>query len=249
MAAFLLVQFRTKKDVILNMKNLIVFLFVITAGILNAQKLNQFDANGKRHGVWKKNFKNTKNVRYEGQFDHGKEKGVFKFYKLIRGKSVLSATKNFQEDGTTLVKFLSSRGKVISEGVMKGKLYNGEWKYYHKGSKSIMTLELYNDKGNLNGVKKVFYKDGQVAEVLNYANGKLEGTSKYYANNGTLVKTYVYVNNELHGDSKHYSAEGVLEVEGRYKNGKKHGIWKYYNNGKVIKEKDFTIYSKNPYKQ
>jgi antitoxin component YwqK of YwqJK toxin-antitoxin module len=210
---------------------------------------NQLDANGERHGLWKKNFKNTTQPRYEGQFEHGKEVGLFKFYKLVRKRSVLSATKDFQEDGTAMVKFLSSRGKVISEGQMKGKLYIGDWKYYHKNSKSIMTLESYNNNGQLNGEKKVFYKEGQVAEVLNYVNGKLDGTSKYYANNGTLVKSYVYVNDQLHGPSKHFDADGNLEVEGRYKNGKKHGMWKYYANGKLIKEKDFTIYSKNPYKQ
>lgn len=210
---------------------------------------NQHDENGERHGLWKKNFENTKHVRYEGHFEHGKEVGLFKFYKLFRGRSVLSATKDFQADGTAIVTFLSSRGKVISEGRMKGKLYIGEWKYYHKNSKILMTIETYNEQGLLNGEKKVFYKDGQVAEVLHYVNGILDGDSKYYANNGTLVKSYVYVNDQLHGPSKHFDADGNLEVEGHYKNGKKHGVWKYYSNGKLVRKKDFTIYSKNPYKQ
>ncbi|NQX85890.1 MAG: toxin-antitoxin system YwqK family antitoxin [Flavobacteriaceae bacterium] len=228
---------------------LLVLLTFINVNVLAQGEKNQFDADGKRHGLWKKNFQNTTQPRYEGQFNHGKEVGLFKFYKLIRKRSVLSATKYFQQDGTAKVKFLSSKGKIISEGQMKGKLYIGAWKYYHKNSNTIMTLETYNTSGELIGERKVFYKDGLVAEIVNYKNGQLEGTSKYYANNGTLVKSYVYVNGQLNGPSKHYDSEGRITVEGPYKNGKKHSVWKYYSNGKLIKTKDFTIYSKNPYKQ
>ena len=61
---------------------------------------------GERHGVWKKNFDNTDQPRYEGEFKHGKEIGRFKFYKLIDNKSVLSATKEFNaNDDMANVKF------------------------------------------------------------------------------------------------------------------------------------------------
>ena len=64
----------------LNMKN-ILFLFVFLLPVLaSAQDVNQLDADGKRHGIWKKNFENTKILRYQGEFFHGKEIGVFTFY-------------------------------------------------------------------------------------------------------------------------------------------------------------------------
>ena len=43
--------------------------------IVFAQKTNQFDANKKRTGVWKKYYKN-KRIRYSGEFKDGKEIGI-----------------------------------------------------------------------------------------------------------------------------------------------------------------------------
>ena len=46
----------------LNIKrifSLTIVLLVIFVGSINAQKLNQFDANGKRTGVWKKYYENN----------------------------------------------------------------------------------------------------------------------------------------------------------------------------------------------
>jgi antitoxin component YwqK of YwqJK toxin-antitoxin module len=220
-----------------------IFLIItlLLVGNLSAQDINQFDANGKRHGIWKKNFENTKQLRYEGQFDHGKEVGLFKFYKLIKKKSVLTATKQFNDkDTSAYVKFLSSRGKVISEGNMEVKKYVGKWTYYHKSSNDVMTTETYNSNGLLQGEKLVFYKDGVVAERANYVDGKLQGESNWYSIKGVVLKAFLYDNNELHGVAKYYNGKAELLAEGRYKRGKKVGVWKYYENGELTEEKDFS---------
>ena len=65
------------------MKKVIVLFVHFFVIIAFAQKNNQMDADGNRHGIWKKNFDNTQQVRYEGEFNHGKEIGLFKFYKLL----------------------------------------------------------------------------------------------------------------------------------------------------------------------
>ena len=220
-------------------------------GSVNAQDINQFDANGKRHGIWKKNFDGTSQVRYQGEFAHGKEVGEFKFYKLIKKKSVLTAVKQFNaKDNSAYVKFLSSRGKLISEGKMVGKLYVGEWKYYHNNSEKIMTLEHYDDKGLLQGEKLVYYKDGKVvAERASYVDGKLQGESKWYSVKGVVLKAFLYDNNELHGIAKYYNGKSELLAEGYYKRGKKAGLWKYYENGELINEKDFSALVKRNRKQ
>ncbi|APY09768.1 preprotein translocase YidC [Seonamhaeicola sp. S2-3] len=223
--------------------HLIIILFISFSAL--AQDINQFDENGKRHGIWKKNFEGTKVLRYEGEFKHGKEIGTFKFYKNIRGKAVLTATKQFNENNNkALVKFFTSKGKIISEGEMDGKKYIGTWKYYHNTSNKIMTLENYNENGNLDGERFVYYSNGKVAEKKNYVNGKLEGESIWYSINNVVLKRFIYKNNELHGASKIYNTKGELIVEGTYKHDKKHGIWKYYENGKLVEEKDFTPKSK-----
>lgn len=223
------------------MKFKYLILIFLATYIAAAQNTNQFDANGKRHGIWKKTFKDTKIIRYQGEFNHGKEIGEFKFYKNINKKAVLTASKVFNNfNSIAKVTFYSSKGKVISEGQMDGKLYIGVWKYYQKNTDGLLILEHYNNTGHLDGERLVYYKNGQVAEKQHYKNGKLEGNSVWFSEKGIVLKAFVYVNDELHGISKYYNPKGVLITEGRYKNGKKHGIWKFYENGKLIEEKDFT---------
>lgn len=222
------------------MKQYSLYIFLLLITISHAQDINQFDAEGKRHGIWKKNFDGTEKVRYEGTFEHGKEIGLFKFYKLLKKRSILTATKQFNaNDNSAEVKFLSSRGKVISEGKMVGKIYVGDWKYYHNNSAKVMSTERYTDEGKLTGKRLVYYKNEQLAEEANYVNGKLEGISKWYSVNNTVLKEFIYVNNELHGIAKFFNGKGELITEGRYKNGKKVGIWKYYENGTLKEEKSF----------
>ena len=64
------------------MKFKFLSLFLIVTSLVYAQDINQFDESGKRHGVWKKYFEGTKQLRYEGKFDHGKEVGKFLFHSL-----------------------------------------------------------------------------------------------------------------------------------------------------------------------
>ncbi|MDU8885525.1 toxin-antitoxin system YwqK family antitoxin [Yeosuana sp. MJ-SS3] len=218
----------------------LLFLFFI-ADLTFSQEINQFDEDGNRHGIWRKNFENTKVLRYEGEFFHGKEVGTFKFYQNLDGKATLTATRKFHDDSDLAdVTFYSSIGKVISEGKMRGKQYVGEWKYYQKNSKQLLSLEHYNDFGKLEGRRLVYYENGQIAQKENYKDGELHGVSLWYAEDGVLIKEMLYENGELHGLSKYYSPVGDLIIEGQYKRAKKHGIWKYYENGKLVEEKNFS---------
>lgn len=229
----------------------ILFVLVLLLGFTGfAQTQNQLDANGRRDGNWKKNFEGTQVVRYEGTFQHGKEIGVFKFYTNVKGTAVLSATREFNPNtDTAKVTFLASTGKVISEGLMRGKNYIGDWKYYHKNGAEVMTLEHYNNEGLLEGLRYIYYPNGQVAEKSLYENGELHGETLGYAKNGTVVKVLNYKLGNLHGEAKFYDDTGILLVEGLYRNDQKHGIWKYYENGTLKEEKDFTPKSNNPYKK
>ncbi|KAB1067114.1 toxin-antitoxin system YwqK family antitoxin [Tamlana haliotis] len=228
------------------MKRIIGLLLVLMISYPTfAQEINQLDAEGKRHGVWKKNFEGTDILRYEGQFKHGKEVGLFKFYKNYKNKAILSATKQFNNSTSIAeVKFLASNGKVISEGKMDGKLHIGTWKYYQKNSEDILILEHYNNSGELTGERLVYYPNGAIAEKNNYINGKLEGTGYSYTENNTMLTKNEYENDVFHGKSEFYNAKGQLVSEGMFKNGKKIGMWKFYENGKLVEEKNFSYVSK-----
>ncbi len=219
---------------------ILLYILFLATSITDAQNINQFDANGKRHGIWKKYFENTNKLRYEGEFKHGKEVGIFNFYKLVKKRNVLSATKKFNETNNRAeVVFFSSYGSKLSEGQMIGKTYIGQWNYYHPNSSQLMISENYTETGLLHGKRLVYYKNGALAEAINYVNGKKQGASRWYAKNNTILKELSYKNDELHGLAKHFNT-GELVVEGNYKNGKKVGLWSYYENGQLKEKKDFN---------
>lgn len=232
------------------MNKTLILLLALISSISFAQEINQKDADGNRHGIWRKNFEKTKVLRYEGQFNHGTEVGTFKFYKNIDSKPVLTATRTFSPSSALAdVKFYSSTKNLISEGKMRGKTYVGKWIYYHNKSKVIMTEESYDNKGKLEGLKKTYYLSGQLAQVENYSSGVLVGESLWYSESGKVIRIFNYLNGELHGPAKVYDSKGRIEMEGVYQKDRRHGIWKFYKDGKFIKEKDFTRRSKNPYKK
>ena len=229
------------------MKTIQLFiLLLLQSSLVVSQNTNQLDANGKRHGLWEKNFDGTNVLRYEGEFLNGKEIGLFKFYKNIEKKAILTATKTFNKnDSKAYVKFFASSGKLISEGTMDGKLYVGAWKYYQKDNEKLLTLEHYDASGNLDGERLVYYPNGEIAEKQFYKAGKLEGVSVVFSDKKVLLSEVIYVNDELHGYSKYYEPNGKLVAEGLYKNGKKEGIWKYYEDGKLTEEKNLSSVPKN----
>ncbi|MBR9758117.1 MAG: toxin-antitoxin system YwqK family antitoxin [Algicola sp.] len=225
-----------------------VLLLVVNGAF--AQAVNQFDANGKRHGIWKKNFEGTQVLRYQGEFNHGKEVGEFKFYKNVNNKAVLTASKQFKADSDiALTTFYASNGKVVSKGQAIGKTRIGKWTYFHNNSDKIMTQEHYNSNGNLDGESMIYYENGQMAEHSHFKDGKLHGQALWYDESGALIKEYNYIEDKLHGKANFYGPKGELKLKGQYKNDRRDGIWTYYKNGVVEKEEDYTRRSKNPYKK
>jgi antitoxin component YwqK of YwqJK toxin-antitoxin module len=105
------------------------------------------------------------------------------------------------------------------------KQFEGEWKYYHEDLPIIMTLEFYV-KGKLNGVRKVFFKSGELAEETNYIDGVKNGTSKIYLENGVVIEDTNYKNGEYDGKAIFRTSDNQISAEGVFKNGKKVGIWK-----------------------
>jgi antitoxin component YwqK of YwqJK toxin-antitoxin module len=218
---------------------LLTLFFLCTIGITNAQEnLNQYDEAGKRHGTWRGYYDDANTLlKYEGQFEHGKEIGVFKFYE--EGLKNPVATKTFDPGNATVaVKFLTQRGHVVSEGQMKGKHRVGTWKYYHKNSDKLMMTEVY-EEDQLNGEKLVYYENGQIAEKANYIKGKLEGEKFLYSEKGVVLEHLLYENGELHGKARIYNGKGELVSEGNYKRDRHHGIWKYYEDGKLKETKEY----------
>jgi antitoxin component YwqK of YwqJK toxin-antitoxin module len=227
----------------IKQKIISLFIFTIILTSVSAQtKINQFDEKGERHGVWRKNYPKTNQLRYEGKFFHGKEIDTFKYYKLKRKKSVLSAIKVFNPDNAKAeVVFMTSKGNVVSQGQMDGRNYIGKWLYYHKDSNKIMIEEYFNKEGLLEGTRTVYFTNGKVAEVAEYKSGKLNGLSKTYGESGKLLQESTYANDKLNGPSIYYNLYGQTKAKGEFKNNLKTGIWEYYVNGVLNKKVDHDI--------
>lgn len=221
------------------MKQFIFFFFFgISPLLIQAQEINQMDANGNRHGVWKKKYPKSDQLRYEGQFEHGKEVGTFKFY-CEDCKSQPMVVKEFTSNNDiSEVKYYTKSGKLASEGQMKAKDRIGEWVFYHEKAKTVMTREFYKE-GKLDGVKSTYYLNGQLTEELHYENGSKEGPNIFYSPEGVVLKKLQHINDQLHGAAEYFDANGNLTIKGQYLNGKKHGLWRYYKNGEVVLEETF----------
>ena len=216
-------------------KKLAIGLTLLNVFILSAQtEFNKLDANGKKDGVWKGVYE-SKRPRYEGTFSHGKETGIFNFFDDTQ-KGDIIATRDFTaNDGSSYTIFYDQKKNKVSEGKEIGKEREGEWKYYHKASKVLMSTENYKN-GKLQGLKTVYYPNAKVAEEMTYQNGSREGNYKKYGQNGTLLEDATYKNNEFNGDAVFYDADGAIASRGKFVNGKKAGMWQFYTKGKLTKE-------------
>ena len=216
-------------------KQLIIVCVSILSFSVNAQeKQNQLDAKGERHGIWKGHYDDSKLLRYEGNFDHGKEKGLFTYY-ANSDKKLVMATRNFDGNGGAYTIFYDDKNLKVSEGNVINKLREGIWKYYHKGLKTVMSTEFYlNDK--LEGTRKVFYTNGILGEEIPYKNGLKEGIGKKYNKDGKLIEEMAFVGGQMEGSYKVYDEFGSLVISGNFKNDKKKGIWSYFEKGKLVRQ-------------
>ncbi len=212
-----------------------LLILLISVGSFSQEKNNQLDDKGMRHGLWKGIHEESKRPRYEGTFNHGKETGIFKYFDDTKAGKVI-ATRDFSKgDGSCYNTFFDQKGNKVSEGILVNKLHEGIWKFYHKESSDIMSIENYKN-GKLNGVRKVFYKENVLAEETNYEDGMKNGVSKIYSENKAIQLECNYINDKLNGYYIAYNTKGEKIYEGKYKEGIKISIWKIYKNGKVYKE-------------
>lgn len=211
------------------------FFLILFTTILSAQEFNKLDEQGKKHGLWKGVFEESKRPRYEGTFSHGKEVGLFKFFDDTKAGSTI-ATRQFNEkDNACYTIFYNQKGNKVSEGNVVDRVFEGEWKYYHENLPQIMTTEFYKN-GKLDGSRKVFYRNGKLAEEITYENGIKNGAYKSFTEQGVLLESSTYKNDQYDGEAIYSDASGKIVSQGKYKNGKKVGVWKFWKGDKMTKQ-------------
>ena len=223
-------------------KNSCLILVFLNFYCLHSQNIyNKLDDKGIKNGPWKGVYSDTKNPKYEGTFEQGKEVGVFTFYDNTKTKIVLATREFNPQDNSAYTIFYDQFKNKVSEGKVVNKVYEGQWKYYHKASKTIMTIENYN-KGKLEGLRTVFYANGKIAEEILYKNTLKNGAYKRYTETGIIIEETNYKNDQFDGLAIFRDAvDGNLVSKGKFVNGKKAGIWQFFQEGKLVKEENMSF--------
>jgi antitoxin component YwqK of YwqJK toxin-antitoxin module len=219
----------------------IVLFFFFCQTLLSQNDFNKLDEKGKKHGPWKGVYTDTKNAKYEGIFEHGKEVGTFTFFDNTKTKRVI-ATREFNSNDNSAYTIVYDQLKnKVSEGKVVNKLSEGLWTYYHKASKSIMATENYS-KGKLEGVRSVFYPNGKIAEEILYKNNLKNGIYKRYTESGIIIEESNYKNNEFDGLAIFRDPDdGTIVSKGKFTNGKKAGVWQFFEKGKLAKQTNMSF--------
>lgn len=222
-------------------KKVVVALLFSSGFLAKAQTtINTLDANGKKDGLWKGIYQESKRPKYEGTFVHGKESGLFKFFDDTKSGSVI-ATRTFNsQDNSAYTIFYDQANNKVSEGKIVNKLFEGEWKYYHRASTVVMTIENYKN-GKLEGLRSVFYPNGKVAEETYYKKNLKEGSNKIYAENGIILEETFYKNDLYNGPAIFRDALGNKASSGAFLDNKKVGIWTFFEKGKQVKQENMSF--------
>jgi antitoxin component YwqK of YwqJK toxin-antitoxin module len=212
------------------------FLLLVSISMFAQNDFNKLDEKGKKQGLWKGNYEDTKNPKYEGTFEHGKEVGTFTFFDNTKTKIVIATREFNPKDNSAYTILYDQKKNKVSEGKVVNKLYEGQWKYYHKASKAVMTIENYRN-GKLEGIRSVFYPSGKIAEEIVYINNLKNGNYKRFTEAGIIIEDSNYKNNEFEGLATFKDPDdGSIVSTGNFLNGKKVGIWQFFNKGKLAKE-------------
>ena len=219
---------------------MLVLIFLNVFCIRAQNNFNKLDEKGKKNGLWKGIYEDTKNSKYEGTFEHGKEVGFFTFFDNTKTKKVIATREFNPKDNSAYTIFYDQNKNKVSEGKVVNKLFEGRWNYYHKASKAIMTIENYAN-GKLEGLRSVFYPNGKIAEEINFKDNLKEGICKRYTENGIVIEESAYKNNEYNGTTTFKDSDGNLISKGNFVDGKKAGVWHFYEKGKLSKEENMSF--------
>jgi antitoxin component YwqK of YwqJK toxin-antitoxin module len=215
------------------------FVILVSQTLMSQVDYNKLDSQGMKHGSWKGFYEESKRLRYEGVFEHGKEIGKFQFFDDTKAKSIIATREFNTKDNSAYTIFFDQANNKVSEGKVVNKLFEGPWKYYHQASQTLMTVENYKN-GKLEGLRSVFYTSGKIAEETNYKNNFKEGVYKKYSDNGVVLEETVFKNNEYNGLAVFKDADGNVVSKGQFVNGKKAGIWQFVDKEKQAKEIDMS---------
>ena len=209
------------------------------------QKRGEFK-DGNSLGLWEEFYRGgIKESRTEFDQDGNKE-GKLKQYdqngKLVFDlsykKDELMSFRNYDADGKMLREAQTKSGKLWLEvdrvdgskwftGNYSRNQKEGEWNYYDEYG-IISAIELYS-AGELSGLYRSFYPNGQLKYSVNYLNGDMNGYYEEFHANGQLKDEGWMTADGRSGIWKAYYSDGTLASKKFYIDGSQEDVQEFYN--------------------
>lgn len=210
---------------------------------------------GKKNGMTKCYFQNSKQVDWEQNYTDDKLDGITKSYlkdgKLYREETFVKGVKEglekqYNKDGYLEQEIMYKNNK--KNGVAIQYYSNGqiEHKTHFKDGKQDGATKLYYESGKLKHEGKykngkpvgwgiTYYENGNV--MWECPHGRTKGNETRYYENGNIEFTIESIGEKRDGKFTDYYENGKIKRTGLYKNNKRVGqIVSYYENGKIKKE-------------
>lgn len=225
--------------------------------LVQREKINLLDANGKEHGVWKW-FDTEGRLRKEVVFKHGLKNGFQKEYDLHG--NLVSIEKwvdgQVQENVEELTRLEVRRdyypdGKIKVEGTYRNGIPEGVRREYADDGSISSTFVFRNGKvvaegilsedGKRQGDWKEYYPDGRIKSKGKYTDDIRTGEWVFYHPNGQTEQTGTYNTDGLiTGRWLWYHPNGQLHRDETYQKGVSEGISEEYDfKGKLISRGNF----------
>ncbi len=218
-----------------NMDEMVVEIIIYKNGVvIEREKINRFDADNMRDGMWKEFYDNL-SVRREINYRHGLKNGMYKEYDgkgnlnlvLKYNDDLIAEDTDLEGDSISLRNEYDENGNLIFSGTYRNELPVGIHRFFDREGK-VINSHIYNEKGL------------KISEGIVSQGGSREGPWKLLYESGNLRAEGNYTNNYENGPWKYYYEEGKIEQEGVYKNGRYNGKWIwYFDNGLVRKEEEY----------
>lgn len=125
---------------------------------------------------------------------------------------------------------------------------NGLNETYYNNGKGELNKKFTKKNGNIEGLYKSFYRNGNIKSEVSFSRNKYDGPYKMYYStgevrvegnfrnhkkNGDFILYKYRRSNKWNGDSNNISKYYIEKVIGRYENDKKEGVWKRTKEGYI----------------
>lgn len=144
-------------------------------------------------------------------------------------------TKEYRKRPEEIKQIPSTKQMERKNGIwyLNNKIYNGKFiDYYYSGR---IQGEGILKNGKLDGLRKMYFQNGNVSVERYYTNSISNGLEKEYYEDGTLKQKGVLISGKEDGIWEIYFPNGQLKRRTNYKNGKFDGeSTTYYSTGKIL---------------